>query len=99
VEIVIEDWPNSWQLQQAGVKPGESLFGLYQGVPQTKRGAFYANVLPDKITLFQKVIEKNAKTPEAIKEMVKRTVWHEIAHHFGLNEKEVRDLERKKFQL
>ena len=99
VEIVIEDWPNSWQLQQAGVKPGESLFGLYQGVPQTKRGAFYANVLPDKITLFQKVIEKNARTPEAIKEMVKRTVWHEIAHHFGLNEKEVRDLERKKFQL
>jgi len=98
VEIVIEDRPNRLQLQQAKVRPGGSLFGLYQGIPQTKRGAFYANVLPDKITLFQKVIEDFAKTPEEIKERVKRTIWHEIAHHFGFNEREVRQLERKKFQ-
>ena len=98
VEIVIEDTPSQQQLRQAGVRPGSSLFGLYQGVPQTKRGGYYANVLPDKITLFQKIIESFAKNPEQIKEQVKKTVWHEIAHHFGLNEKEVRDLEKKRFK-
>ena len=65
---------------------------------KTEEGGYYANVLPDKITLFQKVIEKVAKTPEAIKERVRRTVWHEIAHHFGFNEKEVRNLEKKRFR-
>ncbi len=98
VDIVVEDWPSPVQLQQAGMPKNTLLFGLYQGVPKTKRGGYYANVLPDKITLFQKVIEKNAKTPEQIKEQVKRTVWHEIAHHFGFNEKEVRDLEKKRFR-
>ncbi len=98
VEIVIEDAPNQQQLRQAGVRPGSSLFGLYQGVPQTKRGNYYANVLPDKITLFKEIIERFAKTPEQVKRQVTKTVWHEIAHHFGLNEKEVRDLEKKKFR-
>ena len=98
VEIVIEDFPNKEQLKRAGIPQGHSLFGLYQGVPRSKRGAYYANVLPDKITLFQKVIEQHCQTPEAIKQRVKRTVWHEIAHHFGFNEKEVRELERKKFK-
>jgi predicted Zn-dependent protease with MMP-like domain len=98
VEIVIEEEPNSYQTERLGLKKGSSLFGLYQGVPKTKRGAYYGNVLPDKITLFQKVIEKHCKTPEAIKERVARTVWHEIAHHFGFNEEEVRNLEKKKFK-
>ena len=98
VEIVIEDVPNPGQLRRAGVPVGRSLFGLYQGVPKSKRGAYYANVLPDKITLFQRVIEAHCRTPEAIKERVKRTVWHEIAHHFGFNEQGVRDLEKKRFK-
>jgi len=98
VEIVVEDLPNPEQLRKAGVPAGSSLFGLYQGVPKSKRGNYYANVLPDKITLFQRVIERHCRTPEAIKERVKRTVWHEIAHHFGFNEQEVRDLEKKRFK-
>ncbi|MBU1045895.1 metallopeptidase family protein [Patescibacteria group bacterium] len=98
VDILVEDWPSLEQLRQARVPAGSLLFGLYQGVPQTKRGVYYANVLPDKITLFQGSIEAVAKTPEEIKERVKRTVWHEIAHHFGMSEKEVRDLEKKRYK-
>jgi predicted Zn-dependent protease with MMP-like domain len=98
VEIVIEEEPSPAQLQELKLSEKCSLFGLYQGVPHTKRGGFYANVLPDKITLFRKVIESHCRTPEAIKERVKRTVWHEIAHHFGFNEKEVREMERKRFR-
>lgn len=98
VDIIVEDWPSIEQLKQAQVPVGGLLFGLYQGVPQTRRGAYYADVLPDKITLFQGPIEEVAETPEQIKEKVKRTVWHEIAHHFGIGEKEVRELEKKKFK-
>ncbi len=98
VDIVVEYEPTPAQLQELNLSGRCSLFGLYQGVPQSKRGGFYANVLPDKITLFQKTFEKHCRTPEEIKDRVKRTVWHEIAHHFGFSEKEVRDLERKKYQ-
>ncbi len=98
VDILVEDWPSPEQLGQARVPTDGLLFGLYQGVPQTKRGTYYANALPDKITLFQGSIEAVAKTPEEIKQKVRQTVWHEIAHHFGMSEKEVREAEKKRFK-
>jgi len=98
VEIVIDDWPTQNQLQKVGLSNKCSLLGLYEGIPKTKRGAHYANVLPDKITIFQKVIERIAKDEDNIKRIVEKTVWHEIAHHFGFDEKRVRELEKKKFQ-
>jgi len=89
VDITIEDWPD--------VPNKFSLLGLYQGVPRTKRTTHYGGVLPDKITIFQKPIERIAGgSPEKICRIVKKTVWHEIAHHFGFNEKEVRNLEKKR---
>jgi predicted Zn-dependent protease with MMP-like domain len=90
VDIVIEDKPISSKFQ-----PGMVIFGLYEGIPQTKRRS-YGQVLPDKITIFQKPIEMAAHSEEKIKEIVKNTVWHEIAHHFGMNEKKVREIERKR---
>jgi predicted Zn-dependent protease with MMP-like domain len=79
------------------LKPGWTLFGLYEGVPQTKRGNPYALILPDKITIFRLPIEHStAADPAAIKEIVKNTVWHEVAHHFGMDEQQVRTAERKK---
>ncbi len=91
VDIVIEDWsdaPNKF-----------SLLGLYQGVPRTGRTTHYSGVLPDKITIFQKPIERAAgSSQEQICQMVKRIVWHEIAHHFGMDEKKVREVETKKFR-
>ncbi|MBI2611212.1 metallopeptidase family protein [Candidatus Gottesmanbacteria bacterium] len=74
IEIVIEE------------ELSPPLYGLYRGVPKTKRGSGYTFVLPDKITIFQKTIEAVSRTPEEIKKRVKGTVLHEIGHHFGLSD-------------
>ena len=92
VALVVEDKPSDDQLKKAGVPESGLLFGLYHGVPQTKR-QHYSGRLPDKITIFQDSIEKVAKQPEAVKKKVKQTVAHEFAHHFGFDEKGVRDLD------
>jgi predicted Zn-dependent protease with MMP-like domain len=94
VEIVIEDDPTPSQLEKLKLK-GSLLFGLYEGVPQTKREQ-YGQVLPDKITIFKNPIEKVFFRPEDIKKTVKDTVWHEIAHHFGMDEHQVRAAEKKR---
>jgi len=94
VEIVIEDDPTPQQIEQLNLR-GALLFGLYEGIPQTKREG-YAQVLPDKITIFKNQIEKFYFTPETIKKAVADTVWHEIAHHFGMDEHQVRKAEQKR---
>ena len=97
IAICVEDTPSSSQLKKTGTRIKSSLLGLYQGVPRTVWGreSFPAR-LPDKITIFQKPIEKLARSnEERITKLVKIVVWHEIAHHFGFNEKEVRELEKK----
>ena len=109
VDIVIEDEPTAYQLRRLRAREGSLIFGLYEGIPQTKR-EYYGQVLPDKITIFQKPIERVARssvvdelrssprfaTARVIKEIVKNTVWHEIAHHFGMDEKRVREAELRK---
>ena len=94
VEIVVEDNPTPFQVEKLKLR-GALLFGLYEGIPQTKRQS-YGNVLPDKITIFKNSIEKVYFRPEDIKIAVKNTIWHEIAHHFGLDEGEVRKIEKKR---
>lgn len=94
VEIVIEDNPNPHQIEKLKLRGG-FLFGLYEGVPQTKRES-YGMVLPDKITIFKNQIERFFQTPEDIKKAVKDTVWHEVAHHFGMDEHQVRKAEQKR---
>lgn len=95
VDIVIEEEPNYYQLEKLKLKENSLIFGLYQGVPQTQRSS-YGQVLPDKITIFRKPIEEVARSKEEIKKIVRDTVWHEIAHHFGMSEKRVREAEFKK---
>jgi predicted Zn-dependent protease with MMP-like domain len=94
VEIVIEDDPTPFQLQKLHIRGG-FLFGLYEGIPQTKREG-YGQVLPDKITIFKNPIERFYSNPEDIKKAVANTVWHEIAHHFGSDERRVREAETKR---
>src|ERR1035437_5596941 len=83
-------------IEQESTPAQGNLLGLYEGVPQSKRGVNYTAVLPDKITIFRGPILRIAQEPERIKQMVADTVWHEIAHHFGMDEAEVRNAERKR---
>ena len=96
VAIVVEDEPGGALLRHAGVPPGDTLLGLYQGIPLTQRGAGYGMVLPDKISLFQGPIERTARSPEEIPDVVYDTLWHEVAHYFGMSERQVRASELRR---
>jgi predicted Zn-dependent protease with MMP-like domain len=96
VEICIEDNPTPQQLKSLRIR-NSLLFGLYEGVPQTERES-YGQVLPDKITIFKNEIEKASRSIEEMRKIVKNTVWHEIAHHFGMSETEVKNSERRRRQ-
>lgn len=93
VVIVAQDRPTPEQTRKLKIRKGWTLFGLYEGVSQLDRGINYGGVLPDKITIFREPIEESAKSLKEIKEIVKDTVWHEVAHHFGFDEKRVRKSE------
>ncbi|MDP3741504.1 MAG: metallopeptidase family protein [bacterium] len=97
VAVVVEDTPSDRQLKKGGTRQGMLLLGLYEGVPQTKRGVLgYNFVLPDKITIFQNSIEQVARSEKEIESVIKETVWHEFAHHFGHDETAVRKLSSKR---
>jgi len=96
VAITIAKSPTPEQLKKTGIRHNDTLLGLYEGVPKTEWGRGFGMVLPDKITVFQASIENFARTPEEIKKMVSNVAWHEIAHHFGFGEKEVRSMEKKR---
>lgn len=96
VAIVIEDEPTNEQKEKIKLRGDTLLFGLYEGIPQTERGLNYTAVLPDKITIFKKSIESAARDEEDLREIVKNTVWHEIAHHFGMDEERVRRAEERR---
>jgi len=89
IAITIEDSPNKEILSNMKISSPCFLLGLYQGVPLSRRGVGYSNVLPDKITLYQKTIESTCKNEEDIKKKIKKVVIHEIGHYFGLKEEEL----------
>jgi predicted Zn-dependent protease with MMP-like domain len=93
IDVVVEDWPTRHQLAKVGLRDGHILLGLYQGVPQTRRGGHYGLVPPDKITIFQKPIEAKCRDETEIKAEIGRVVRHEIAHHFGIGDGRLRELE------
>jgi len=96
VDIVVENWPTPLQLRQAKHSHPTQLLGLYQGVPQTRRGRGYGLVLPDKISIFQKPIEAHCRFGDEIEATIEEVVRHEIAHHFGLDERTLRQIEIEK---
>ncbi len=90
VAIVIEDEPSSEQLRSVGAR---GLFGLYHGIPRTAWGASGAPV-PSKITIFRRPIEARHRHPEALARAVRDTLFHEIAHHFGISDARLHELSR-----
>ena len=93
VDLVIEDRASQEILDEMRLDSPFELLGLYQGTPLDRRGFFYGNVLPDKITLFQIPIESLCGNKEAIEEKIRDVVVHEVGHYFGLSDKRLRELE------
>ena len=95
VDVVVEDRASRDLLSEIGLQSPLELLGLYQGIPLDRRGFYYGNVLPDKITLFQIPIESICQTREEIEEKVKEVVIHEVGHYFGLDDDRLRELENE----
>jgi len=95
IDVVIEDQASPDLLSEMGLHSPSDLLGLYQGVPIDRRGFYYGNVLPDKITLFQHPIESICRTKEEIAEKVREVVVHEVGHYFGLDEERLEELEEE----
>ena len=93
VAITYADEPTDEQLMKQGVREGSLLLGLYEGIPLTQRGAGYTYVLPDKITLFKRPLMQVSHDAPSFYEQIKRTLWHEIAHHYGLGHRHIHKLE------
>lgn len=96
VSIVIADDPTPAQRVKLKLHCNQTLYGLYEGIPLTRRGAGYNLVLPDKITLFKGPMQMSSSTMGQFREQLKRTLWHEIAHHYGLDHDRIHRLESKK---
>jgi predicted Zn-dependent protease with MMP-like domain len=92
VDVVIRDWPSRTELGRAGLGRGQTLFGLYEGVPLTRRTGSYGLVLPDKITIYQGPIELYCRSADEIRDKVRQVVLHELGHHFGIPEERLREL-------
>lgn len=90
VAIVVDDWPE-YSTPLVSGEPDNVLYGLYEGVPLTERGAGYHGFLPDKITIFRGPLERDFRREE-LEEQVRITVVHEIAHHFGFDEDRLEEL-------
>ena len=96
VDVVVMDHPTRRQLAKVG--RGMTLLGLYEGVPQTGRTRGYNLVTPDKITIFQKPIEAECRNEAEVTVEIQKVVLHEIAHHFGIGDARLREIEARKYR-
>ena len=89
VVVDIAPMPSRAECARLGIRNPRALLGLYHGIPRTKRGIEHAQMMPDHITIYQENIERICQTREQIVEQVRKTVLHEIGHHFGLDEEDL----------
>jgi predicted Zn-dependent protease with MMP-like domain len=94
VAVTVAEWPNREQMESTGTRRGNMLLGLYEGVPLTARSHGYGLVPPDKITIFRRPILRVCPPgdEDAVRAQVRRTVLHEIAHHFGISDERLHEL-------
>lgn len=86
VAIVAEEEPTSEHLEDAGLEPGDELFGLYQGIPRTDRDSAYSLIIPDRILIFLGPLERSCTSRQDFEEQVRITLLHELGHHLGFDE-------------
>jgi predicted Zn-dependent protease with MMP-like domain len=96
IALLVADEPTREQLARGRVPRGDTLLGLYEGRPMTTRSVFEPFAMPDRITIFQGPHERMAQSPAHLAKLVEDTVWHEVAHYFGMNERQVRAAERRR---
>ena len=95
LQHVVVTWeyePSPQQRQTLHLRRNDTLFGLYEGLPLTQRYSGADKILPDKITIFKSPIEHFCNDMHELKEQIKKTVWHEMAHYFGLDHKRIHEL-------
>jgi predicted Zn-dependent protease with MMP-like domain len=92
LEIIVEEEPSPDVLKELGLGKEDLLFGLYQGIPRQVKSTFQGVSLPDRITLFRSPILRSCRTKQTILDQIRKTLVHEMAHHFGFTEKRIRQL-------
>jgi predicted Zn-dependent protease with MMP-like domain len=93
IAVVVEDWADDETLEEMGIEPPDTLYGLYRGVDLTRRDSGYGNVLPDTVTIYQGPIEEDCEDEEEMAEVIRDTVVHEIGHYFGLDDETMHRIE------
>ncbi|OGK78131.1 MAG: hypothetical protein A2X52_08625 [Candidatus Rokubacteria bacterium GWC2_70_16] len=93
IAVVVEDWADEETLEEMGVEPPDTLYGLYRGVDLTHRDTSYGNVLPDTIHIYQGPIEEDCADREEMADLVRDVVIHEVGHYFGLDDETMDDIE------
>ena len=93
IAVVVEDWPDDETLDEMGIEPPDTLYGLYRGIDLTHRDSSYGNVLPDTVTIYQGPIEEDSADEQDMTELIRDTVVHEIGHYFGLDDETMEQIE------
>ena len=93
VDVEVQELPTKSQLRSVGVPSGRTLLGLYQGIPLTRRTSGYSMVPPDRITIFKRPLEMISRGDDDLVNQVRATVIHEVAHHFGISDERLHEIE------
>jgi len=94
VAFVVEELPDEETLEMTEVDDPAELFGFYHGIPLTERTSGYGMVLPDKISIYRQSIQQSCRNDDEVREMIRETVRHEIAHYFGIDDDRLEELGR-----
>jgi predicted Zn-dependent protease with MMP-like domain len=94
VAVVVEDWADEQTLEEMGIEPPDTLYGLYRGIDITRRDTSYGNVLPDTIHIYQGPIEEDCADEQEMAELVRDVVIHEVGHYFGLDDETMEGIEQ-----
>jgi predicted Zn-dependent protease with MMP-like domain len=93
IAVVVEDWADDETLDEMGIEPPDTLYGLYRGIDLTQRDSSYGNVLPDTVTIYQGPIEEDCEDEAEMEDVIRDTVVHEIGHYFGLDDETMHRIE------